>query len=550
MYLYSFKAWDNQGNLVANYVPCAKTNPLTVGLYDLVSDTFINAPTSGTWAAGPAAGASVDPTPDAPIDIVCNNGVLKNSANLVNITEENVSIGKYITPNGAISSNANNFYYTKMIPVKPNPQYTGSFSHGLSSFYFAEYEADGTFVARTQKPAGGASFTLTTGAATKFLLFGSNINGTAVSLEDIEDCDFMVCEGTSTVYVPYGVYADGTVETIKIDSANLFNKNDTDNIGGWYANANTIQNSTSNVTYVMRCKPNTTYYAKHCSVVGATRLFYTEVENWQVGSACSSQVGTISDQPNTVRTITTSANAKWLFVNFARTGQEATVEQQTNDFILSTQTLTSSTEYVKYNDSVATAEMLLKVDDTYQDQQEITTGAVTRKVGIRVFDGSETWTYNASLSRETYSAFWAELVSDKKENVTVLCSHFVGKQNQIYIGAVNQIGFHRDAPYAGRCYITLDKDTYQQDGDKVKQFFAEQYANGTPVIIVYPLATATTESVTAQPMHTELGDNTVSITQASLDDLELSVTYLAGVQLTVEEVEDAQLSQDVEVTIQ
>ena len=40
--------------------------------------------------------------------------------------------------------------------------------------------------------------------------------------------------------------------------------------------------------------------------------------------------------------------------------------------------------------NTATTEMLLKIGD-YQDEQEILSGAVTRKVGIKVLDGTENW---------------------------------------------------------------------------------------------------------------------------------------------------------------
>ena len=51
VYVYSFKAWNAQGELVANYVPATYNN--TVGFYDTVSKTFKTA-TSGTFTAGPA----------------------------------------------------------------------------------------------------------------------------------------------------------------------------------------------------------------------------------------------------------------------------------------------------------------------------------------------------------------------------------------------------------------------------------------------------------------------------------------------------------------
>ena len=73
IYLYSFKAWDNQGNLIADYVPAVEKGTVpVVGFYDTVSKTFKTA-TAGTFAAG---GEAV-PTPDTPMDIVSNNGALK-----------------------------------------------------------------------------------------------------------------------------------------------------------------------------------------------------------------------------------------------------------------------------------------------------------------------------------------------------------------------------------------------------------------------------------------------------------------------------------------
>ena len=85
--------------------------------------------------------------------------------------------------------------------------------------------------------------------------------------------------------------------------------------------------------------------------------------------------------------------------------------------------------------------------------------------------------------------------------------------------------------------------------NQFKQFLADQYNAGFPVIVVYPLATATTESVTGQTLTTQAGTNIVEITQASMDNLELEVSYKAGVTVTITEVENAQLDNNVEVTI-
>ena len=43
--------------------------------------------------------------------------------------------------------------------------------------------------------------------------------------------------------------------------------------------------------------------------------------------------------------------------------------------------------------------------------------------------------------------------------------------------------------------------------------------------------------------------NVVEITEASMDNLELEVSYKAGVAVTITEIENAQLDNSVEVTI-
>ena len=58
IYLYSFKMWNAQGELIADYVPAKQGN--TVGFYDMVSESFKGA-TSGTFIAGPDAGPDACP---------------------------------------------------------------------------------------------------------------------------------------------------------------------------------------------------------------------------------------------------------------------------------------------------------------------------------------------------------------------------------------------------------------------------------------------------------------------------------------------------------
>lgn len=54
--------------------------------------------------------------------------------------------------------------------------------------------------------------------------------------------------------------------------------------------------------------------------------------------------------------------------------------------------------------------------------------------------------------------------------------------------------------------------------------------SGTPVIIVYPLAEPKTETVAHQHLGIQAGTNIVEITQASIDNLELEVSYKGTVE--------------------
>ena len=60
---------------------------------------------------------------------------------------------------------------------------------------------------------------------------------------------------------------------------------------------------------------------------------------------------------------------------------------------------------------------------------------------------------------------------------------------------------------------------------ELKTWLAGQYANGTPVIVVYVLKNPTTDSVAGQTLEVKAGSNTISITDASLSDLVLEAQY-------------------------
>lgn len=98
-----------------------------------------------------SSSASSTPTPDAPMDIVCNNGAIKYSINEANYIPENVTLGYWLrNKDGQPEASPANFY-TNLMPAKPNTSYVcygRSKDGGVLSNYnrFAWYDANGNWL--------------------------------------------------------------------------------------------------------------------------------------------------------------------------------------------------------------------------------------------------------------------------------------------------------------------------------------------------------------------------------------------------------------------
>lgn len=179
----------------------------------------------------------------------------------------------------------------------------------------------------------------------------------------------------------------------------------------------------------------------------------------------------------------------------------------------------------------ATCEPLLALGD-YVDVQEILSGAVTRTLGAMVLTGNENWSNHATYS-EIKTLYLTGAYSGSAQ--AILSTHYQGVSASNANMPVDSIKLSRrtTSDEYGTLYIKTDSLSLSN----FKSFLAAQAAAGTPVIIVYPLATPTTESVTGQTLQVQAGDNTLEITQASLTGLELEAEYEQGVEALVEEIE-------------
>lgn len=182
--------------------------------------------------------------------------------------------------------------------------------------------------------------------------------------------------------------------------------------------------------------------------------------------------------------------------------------------------------------NTATSQPLLSVGN-YKDVQNITNGAITRNVGIKVLDGSEDWRY-----RSNYNLFSLANIG-MASNGQPLATHF--PYNTFTTTEAYGVGYI----YTNNLFI---KNTDCADLTAFKQFLADQYVAGTPVIVVYPLATPTTDTVIGQTLTITQGTNVVTA-EGSVDDLELEISYKAYAEVTVEEIEAVNTDESVDVII-
>lgn len=493
------------------------------------------------------------PTPDAPVDIVSNNGVLKYGAigkNLLNLDASGVMYGDFITDSGTVTHD-NVSTISDFIPCTEGAYYTAqavALSPG-SNLRIHGYNENKNWVQMLAKsPASAGVVTTATcqiPAGIKYIKVCGYMTGSVGKDAMLELGD------TATEYEPYitGIYADGTVETINVHGKNLLNPNN--------IHQGTIVTATGHAAYA----PNRCYFdyipvragdkiwlsVKNNTPPPYNIYFYTEQNEDSYEGVLSTNSFSFGDYSGKK---TTAAKDGYIRAIFLQSENFTTADVIDAQFVIQNDTPTEYTPY--YNGGTATAEMLLKVGD-YQDEQEILSGAITRNVGVKVLDGT-----NVTFTRAADNKFYPANSSDwAAEYRAIDADH-----NKVYIMS-NQFASHtwnQDAPLASGWSVSFRKDganayirfltTDISTVADFNAFLAQQYAAGTPVIVVYPLATPTTESVAGQALQVTDGDNVLEITQASLTGLELEAQYNAAVSLTIQEVQDANLDNNVTVTIQ
>lgn len=577
--IYMARIKEND-TVVMDYVPARQV--ATAGFYDTVSGTFKTAETPANLSAD----GNTVPSPDAPMDIISNNGVLK--ARHQSGLPLGYTLLDYIESSGTqyidtgITPTSNEFkVQTKIVPLtfeqsanmilgtttttsvdifiwnKTTLYFGGNNSctyNAGSSTVDKEVVINGDFSANTPRrhlygTIDGVSYNTETdtnpinpasvnaelsifrhsvdtyrGAMKMYYLRlyenGSLIanfvpckdSNDVIGMYDLVSGQFFTNSGTGTftagnpVSDPVEIYTDGTVETIGVYGENLIDLSAVTD--GYYYDpqGNYTSLSAARLTdYIpIEAGKDIKIYFKSLSSVSNLNVrinIFNSSKVWQ-----SQEVLSLDPLADGTKTITPADNG-YIRVSGNYSGG-AIVDWNT----------ASITE----SSGSATAEMLLKVGD-YTDVQEILSGEVTRKVGIKVLDGTEDWQVNPS-SNAPFRIAIPDMMNSNTiglDNIFGICSHFQAVANTVsWVNYNNMVSVIQNSRNVCFRYLSGISNV-----NTFKQYLADQYAAGTPVIVVYPLATPTTESVAGQTLQVQDGDNTLEITQASLNGLELEAEY-------------------------
>lgn len=555
------------------------------------------------------------PTPDTPVDIVTNNGVLKfqdselpseyrrllgyacDNDVLWQITGFHLRGSDTIRISFSVTSGCNVFgcyqgtdatdNYDLYVSTTSGSRYL-RYGGGTYLSYWSSANMGQRFdvvfspTGTTGMPQDSTWAPLTFESANDLLLAATTLTGTSSKLRGNLYGSFVVdgrlnlipCERlsdgslgyydtyTGTFYEPTGtptslgydmsfyvLQTQGPVETISVTGQNLIDL--TACIDGYYYNSSGVYTPATGMkmTDFIPVKANTSYtvyFAQGLSTANIRVNIFDSAKVWQSQETMSVSAST----PEDVLVITPDMDG-YMSVSCLASGTSYG-DWATAQVVKGSYTVETMPEYIPYyNGGTATAKMLLSVDGN-TDEQEIISGVVTRKVGVIVFDGTENWVKASNYTDIFYTdaATDAYYNSESAERIPVICTHLQGTDATNANMADNAIKLTAQGAALTTPLIYIKASVSNDNLTTWQNWLAAQYAAGTPVIVIYPLKTATTESVAGQTLQVQDGDNTLEITQASIDDLELEARYDAAVTLAVQETEDANLDNNVAVTIE
>ena len=262
---------------------------------------------------------------------------------------------------------------------------------------------------------------------------------------------------------------------------------------------------------------NTNIDVKNCNIgFTGNGINSNEKYKWIIGN------GTVNYNGKTNNILTSSE--KMMYVSFYPNNQE-TLEKLFARFNIQVEEGTVATDYEPYKEQSVTfplGEQKL-MEDGYLGEN----GVVNKRKQV-VLDGMESWNKSAGKNNSFYF-----VISERA--MTGLCSHYkrFTSSSQIDI---------KDGIYLSNTVNIIITDLRFTDVTEFKNWLAEQYANGTPVIIEYEVekeeTTAyTTEQQTAYNALQKLKTYRTTTNISNSQDTNMVLTYKKDLQTQFQEIE-------------
>ncbi|MCQ2581187.1 MAG: hypothetical protein MJ164_03390, partial [Alphaproteobacteria bacterium] len=179
-------------------------------------------------------------------------------------------------------------------------------------------------------------------------------------------------------------------------------------------------------------------------------------------------------------------------------------------------------------------EPLRKVGE-YADVLDYKNGTITRNVGVKVLDGTESWGLH-SINQYGIANFNTNLYH--KRDTFVLTTHLL-KQTALIADAKSE-GVLLAA--GSTLYIRRFASQMSTPAD-FKSWLAEQYANGTPVTVYYPLETPVVEQIENWSCIPPITDIKIATTKFVDDEFAQAEANLAATVQTIESVVSRTIAQ-------
>ncbi len=166
--------------------------------------------------------------------------------------------------------------------------------------------------------------------------------------------------------------------------------------------------------------------------------------------------------------------------------------------------------------------VLRKVGDV-ADSYDATTGKITRRVGVKVFDGTEDWrvySANAYATNPYFSTYVTDLLVGGTPDTKLFC-------NMLTSGNIGSSTRYKVQYTGGGFFVQPSNDILTVENFKL--WLAQQYAAGTPVTVWYPLETETTEDWPASYCETPIKIATTKYNESAFSPLNTALANAISV---------------------